>query len=61
MAGYQHIDGNKYYFNSEGILQTGFQIINGTVYYFGDGAIYAGKYVYEGVERNFDDNGMMTE
>lgn len=61
VEGYRIINGVKYYFNSDGILQKGFQIINGTVYYFGDGAIFPGKYEYNGELRNFNENGMMTE
>jgi len=41
--GWQYIDGNKYYFNENGIMQKGIIDINGTRYFFGE---YSGVLKY---------------
>ena len=43
LSGWQHIDGNRYYFDDNGLLQTGWQTIDGDTYFFRpDGIICTG-------------------
>ncbi len=61
-TGWQVIDGKKYYYTADGVMQIGWKKIDSIWYYFGlDGAMTINKWVsYGGDWYYFDKNGAMT-
>ena len=59
--GLQEIDGKKYYFESDGKMQTGFQEIEGRTYFFSrlGGAMRTGMFAIDGPTYYFDETGVM--
>ena len=59
--GLQEIDGKKYYFESDGKMQTGFQEIEGRTYFFSrlGGAMRTGMFAIDGSTYYFDETGVM--
>ena len=59
--GLQEIDGKKYYFESDGKMQTGFQEIEGRTYFFSrlGGAMRTGMFAIDGPTYCFDETGVM--
>ena len=59
--GLQEIDGKKYYFGSDGKMQTGFQEIEGETYFFSrlGGAMRTGMFAIDGPTYYFDETGVM--
>ncbi len=62
VTGWYTIDGDKYYFNSKGVMQTGIQTISGKKYYFGtDGKMQKSTTVIVGsVEYTINSSGVVT-
>ena len=59
--GLQEIDGKKYYFESDGKMQTGFQEIEEQTYFFSrlGGAMRTGMFAIDGSTYYFDETGVM--